>query len=98
MKSAIESVQFFFMKYGTSDNITTVGIILVAIILVVSVYRMLKSFHPAMVFFVIGLLGVGVFLYWVHNRNEPAYMTPAVNAVAQFLPTKDPLRQYEGPK
>lgn len=99
MKSALESIQYFFMKHGTADNITTLGIIIVAVVLVVSIYKMLKSFHPTMVLFVLGLLGVGLFLYWVHERNEPDFMTPAVEAVAGFLPKKDPLlREIEEPK
>ncbi len=99
MKSALESIQYLFMKHGTSENITTVAIVIVAIILVVTVYRMLKSFHPTMVLFVLGLLGIGVFLYWVHNRNEPDFMTPSVEAVAGFLPKKDALlREIDTPE
>ncbi|QXD28305.1 hypothetical protein GA003_20280 [Opitutia bacterium ISCC 52] len=99
MKSALESIQYWFMKHGTSDNITTFAIIIVGIILVVMVYRILKSFHTSMVFFVLGLLGIGVFLYWVHNRNEPDFMTPSVEAVAGFLPKKDALlREVDTPK
>jgi len=98
MRSSLESVQHFFAKYGTSDNITTLGIIVVAVILVVSIYKMLKSFHPTMVVFVVGLLGIGVFLYWVHNRNEPEFMTPAVEAVAGFLPKKGALRELDTPQ
>ena len=98
MKSVLESFQYFIAKYGTADNITTLAIILVAIILIVSIYKMLKSFHPTMVVFVIGLLGVGWFLYWVHNRNEPEFMTPAVEAVAGFLPKKGELRELDTPQ
>ena len=99
MKSALESIQYWVMKHGTSDNITTFAIIIVGIILVVMVYRILKSFHTSMVFFVLGLLGIGVFLYWVHNRNEPDFMTPSVEAVAGFLPKKDALlREVDTPK
>lgn len=98
MKSALESVQHFFMKHGTSDNITTLAIVVVSIILVVSIYKMLKSFHPTMVIFVLGLLGIGVFLYWVHNRNEPEFMTPAVEAVAGFLPKKGAMRELDAPQ
>ncbi len=99
MKSALESLQYWFMKHGTSDNITTFPIIIVTIILVVAVYRMLNSFHPTMVLFVLGLLAIGTFLYWVHNRNEPDFMTPSVEAVAGFLPKKDAmLREIESPE
>ena len=76
------------MQHGTAENVSSVGMIIVIVLLVVSIYKMLKSFHPTMVLFVLGILGVGVFLYWVHNRNEPPYMTPTVDAVAQFCPKR----------
>jgi len=51
-----------------------------------------------MVIFVLGLLCTGLFLYWVHNRNEPGFMTPAVEAVADFLPKKGELREISTPQ
>ena len=99
MKSVLESIQYWFARNGTYENITTLAIVIVAIILVITIYKTLKSFHPTMVIFVIGLLGIGLFLYWVHNRNEPEFMTPAVEAVAGFLPKKDALlREIDTPK
>ena len=97
MKSSLESIQYWFMEHGNSENVSMFGIVLVSIILVVGIYKMLKSFHPTMVVFVVGLLGLGLFLYWVHNRNEPEFMTPAVEAVAGFLPKKGELRELKGP-
>lgn len=94
----LENVQYWFMKHGSAENFTSVGIILIAILLVVSIYKLLKSFHPTMVVFVIGLLSVGLFLYWVHNRNEPEVMTPYVEAVAGFLPKKGELRELDTPE
>ncbi|MCB1120129.1 MAG: hypothetical protein KJT03_01160 [Verrucomicrobiae bacterium] len=98
MIASLESLQNLVSNYGTYHNITTLGMIIVVILLIVSVYRMLKSFHPTMVVFVLGILTCGLFLYWVHNRNEPAFMTPAVEVVAGFLPKKGELREYETPK
>ena len=51
-----------------------------------------------MVIFVVGLLFTSLFLYWVHNRNEPDFMTPAVEAVADFLPKKGELREIATPE
>jgi hypothetical protein len=72
-------------------------LVIVAVLLIVSIYKMLKSFHPTMVVFVLGILSIGLLLYWVHNRNEPAFMTPVVEIVAGFLPAKGELRQAELP-
>jgi hypothetical protein len=85
------------MEHGNAENVSMFGIVLVTIILVIGVYKMLKSFHPTLVLLVVGILGLGLFLYWVHNRNEPEFMTPAVEAVAEFLPKKGELRELKGP-
>lgn len=97
MKSIIESVQYWFSQHGNTENITTLGMVIVAIVLVISIYKLLKSFHPTMVVFVVALLCCGLFLYWVHNRNEPAFMTPIVEVVADFLPKKGEIREAFGP-
>ena len=97
MRSTLESAQYWFSQNATSENITTVGLIVVGIVLVISIYRLLKSFHITMVIFVVCIIGCGLFLYWVHNRNEPEFMTPAVEAVAGFRPKKGELREIETP-
>ncbi|MCZ6671842.1 MAG: hypothetical protein O7C75_02775 [Verrucomicrobia bacterium] len=98
MKSILESVQYWFMENATTENISALGMVLVAIFLVVSIYKILKSFHSTMVIFVLALLAGGVFLYWVNNRNEPEFMTPMVKIVADFLPKQDELKEVFGPK
>jgi hypothetical protein len=47
-------------------------------------------------------LGLGIFVVcgftfvsWVYNRNEPAFLTPFVDQLAQFLPTKDAYAKSE---
>jgi len=97
MRSTLESIQYWFMDHGNIENVSAIGLGIVAIIIVISIYKMLKSFHPTMVVFVVGLLGVGLFLFWVNNRNEPAFMTPVVEAVSGFLPKKGEMKQPNVP-
>lgn len=97
MSFTLESVQVWFSRNATAENVFTVGIIIVGLFLIISIYKLLKSFHITMVIFVLGLLCTGTFLYWVHNRNEPDFMTPAVEAVADFLPKKGELRELDTP-
>jgi hypothetical protein len=42
------------------------------------------------VFLFVGVFVVGMFTFvsWVYNRNEPAILTPFVDELAQFFPTK----------
>lgn len=98
MRSTLESVQIWFSQNATAENLSIVGLILVGIFLIIGTYKMLKSFHITMVLFVAGLLCTGTFLYWVHNRNEPDFMTPVVEAVAGFLPKKGGLRELDTPE
>lgn len=98
MNRTIESIQLWFSQNASAENVSTFGLIIVGIFLVFSIYKMLKSFHITMVIFVVGLLFTSLFLYWVHNRNEPDFMTPAVEAVADFLPKKGELREIATPE
>ena len=97
MKSALESIQYWFIENANAENITSLGIVVVAIFLVISIYKLLKSFHPTMVLLVLCLIFSGLFLYWVNERNEPAFMTPLVETVADFLPKKGELRDVFAP-
>ena len=60
MKSTIESIQYWLMQHGTAENVSSVGMIIVIVLLIVSIYKMLKSFHPTMGLFVLGIWGVSI--------------------------------------
>ena len=96
MTSFLETVQYWFIEHATAENITSLGMVVLGIFLVVSIYKLLKSFHSTMVLLVVCLVGSALFLYWVRNRNEPAFMTPVVEIVADFLP-KGELRDVGAP-
>ena len=93
MKSALEAIQYWFMEYGTTENIRILGMAIIVVLLVIGIYKMLTSLHSAMVVYVLAIMAFGTFVYWVHNRNEPEFMTPIVETVAQFLPQKDKIRE-----
>lgn len=41
--------------------------------------------------------GFGVlFFNWIYNRNEPKFLTPVINKIAVFFPTKDAERPEAG--
>jgi amino acid transporter len=49
------------------------------------------------VFLFLGVFVVSMFTFvsWVYNRNEPAFLTPFVDQLAQFLPTKNAYAESE---
>jgi amino acid transporter len=56
----------------------------------VAVFVLKKLLRVNKVFLFLGVFVVCGFTFvsWVYNRNEPSFLTPFVDQLAQFLPTK----------
>jgi hypothetical protein len=56
----------------------------------VAVFVLKRIMRINKVFLAIGVFAVCTltFMSWVYNRNEPAFLTPFVDQLAQFFPTK----------
>jgi hypothetical protein len=63
-------------------------ICVVALIVIVRVWRGLKKFNDYAPYFAAVLAASMIFFYWVYNRAEPAFLTPLVDRLAPFFPTK----------
>jgi len=86
MNPLLASVEQFFEQLLTHDNMVTFGIIALTLFAILLVYRMLKDVSPLLVFLLLCIGAVGLMMYWVKSRKEPAFMTPAVEVISQFLP------------
>ena len=61
-------------------------LIVLVIVIAVKIYQgSNKIFLSILLCAVIGI----VFFNWIYNRNEPAFLTPIVEPLSQFFPTKD---------
>ena len=57
-----------------------------AVMMVISCYKMLRTISPALVaFFCLLILGM-LTLHWTFTRTEPAILTPAIDVIAPFFP------------
>lgn len=62
---------------------------LLGLIFAYSVFKTLKSL-PALVMYPIVIAGCFiVFFSWVYNRNEPEAISPFIDFLAQWLPSRD---------
>jgi hypothetical protein len=63
----------------------------------VAVWVLKKLLRVNKVFLFLGVFVVCgfTFVHWVYNRSEPAFLTPFVDQLAQFLPTKDAYAKSE---
>jgi hypothetical protein len=64
------------------------GILLLVLLAVLQVVRLVSRINRSLVTTVFIIGTIGLFASWVHNRNEPEFLTPVVEAVAPFFPTK----------
>jgi hypothetical protein len=69
------------------------GILLLVLLTVLQAIRLVSRVNRYAMF-VFFLMGATILMAnWVHNRNEPAFMTPVVNALAPWFPKS--LRSYD---
>ena len=61
-------------------------LVVLVIVIAVKIYQgSNKIFLSILLCAVIGI----VFFSWIYNRNEPAFLTPIIEPLSQFFPTKD---------
>ncbi len=64
------------------------GLCLLAVVIVVRLWRGLKKFNDFAPWFAATLAGSFIMFYWVYERTEPKFLTPVVDQLVYFLPTK----------
>ena len=64
------------------------AIAILCIFAVVIVFRRVKEMNKIVLIIILSLVFVLVGFNWVYQRNEPKFLTPFVDILAGFLPTK----------
>lgn len=64
------------------------GVLLLALLAVLQIARLVGRTNRTFLFVVVGMGSVMLFANWVRYRNEPTFLTPVVEAVAPYFPTK----------
>lgn len=71
------------------------AICIVALIVVVRVWKVLKGFNEFAPWIAAALVSALIFFYWVYERAEPKFLTPVVDRIAPFFPGKEKQAQRE---
>ncbi len=53
-----------------------------------SVFKSLRSLPKLVMYPIIAAAAAIVFMNWIYYRNEPTFLTPTVDVIAQFLPSQ----------
>lgn len=64
------------------------GICVLAVVLVVKTWRALRRFNDYAPWIGATLAGSFIMFYWVYERTEPPFLTPVVERLAYFMPSK----------
>lgn len=71
------------------DFLMKTGIFLLVVLVIVVAVKLFQRSNKILLSIVI-CAAVGIlFFSWIYNRNEPAFLTPIIEPLAQFFPTKD---------
>jgi hypothetical protein len=63
-------------------------ICLVAVVVIVWVWKGLKKFNDFAPYIAVLLAAGLIFFYWIYDRSEPRFLTPVIDKLAPFFPTK----------
>jgi|ERR1019366_1532831 ABC-type iron transport system FetAB permease component len=65
-----------------------VGAAVLAIIVIVFVLQKVAQMNKVVLTIIVLVVFTVVGVNWIYERNEPAFMTPIINRIAPFLPSK----------
>jgi apolipoprotein N-acyltransferase len=64
------------------------AIVILGLVAIVIIFRKIREMNKIVLGIILAFIFVLVGFNWVYNRNEPKFLTPFVDMVAPFLPTK----------
>ncbi len=76
------------LKHIPVQNWINIAICIAAIFIIIKAWRVLKNFNSYAPYIASMVAMAIIFFYWVYNRTEPAFLTPIVNHMVEFLPSK----------
>lgn len=65
-----------------------VGAAVLAIVIIVFVLQKVAQMNKVVLAIIVLVVFTVVGVNWIYERNEPAFMTPIINKIAPFLPSK----------
>ena len=64
------------------------GIVILVLVATVFIIRFIHQMNKIILMIILAVVFTVVGFSWIYERNEPAFLTPAVDVLAQFLPSK----------
>ena len=76
------------LKSIPKETWINIGICVVTVIGIMKAWKALKKVNEFVPYIVAVLAALVIFFYWVYERSEPSFLTPVVDKLAPFFPSK----------
>jgi len=76
------------LKRVPKETWINLAICVIAVVVIARVWKVLKSINEFVPYIAAVLATILIFFYWVYDRSEPRFLTPIVEKLAPFFPSK----------
>lgn len=76
------------LKRVPKETWINLAICVIAVVVIARVWKVLKSINEFVPYIAAVLATLLIFFYWVYDRSEPRFLTPIVDKLAPFFPSK----------
>jgi hypothetical protein len=76
------------------DTWINLALCIVAVVVVVRMWRALRSWNEYAPYLAAMFAASAIFFYWVYERTEPDFMTPIVQPMSHFLPSRSAQQEH----
>lgn len=76
----------------------SVVVAIIVLILIVRIWKSLREFNEFAPWIAVVMVGGSVLLYWTYERTEPKPLSPVIDVLAKFLPSKIEYKESSAPK
>lgn len=93
--AAAPSTPWEQVKAVPKETWINIGICLITVVAIIRLWRGLRKFNEFAPYIVAVLASGLIFFYWVYERSEPRFLTPLIDKLAPFFPSKDKQRDID---
>ncbi len=83
------------LKRVPKETWINLGICIAAVVIIIRVWKVLKKFNEFVPYIAALLAAFLIFFYWVYDRSEPRFLTPLIEKIAPFFPSKGKQQDIE---
>jgi flagellar biosynthesis protein FliQ len=76
------------IKSVPKDTWINLVICVVAVVVIVRLWKAMKQLNDFLPYIAATLASLLILFYWVYERKEPRFLTPVVEKLVHFLPTR----------